>query len=202
MPQARTRITTSSGPGDGSGTVATEMRGLRQTWFPRRATRADTSVATSVAMASRPGAPSASSFSAFILRLPVIRFELDEFQRVVPRVDGKEARPTGDLPIVVTRCHAGGGEVRSKRADIVDLEAGVTSGLGVHGYPRRFAEQMQLLVADRVPDARPRKDGRARPFLEPEDLAVEAAGLVEGLPRCGEGPGHPLGGQDRRAVWG
>ena len=55
-------------------------------------------------------------------------------------VDRKEARPTGDLPIVVTRCHAGGGEVRSKRADIVDLEAGVTSGLGVHGYSRRLAE--------------------------------------------------------------
>src|SRR5258706_10974459 len=100
IPQARTRITTSSGPGDGSGNVAMEIRGLRQTWLPRRATGLATSVGSGVAATSGLGSQSASRLRAFILHLPVVGFELDEFERVVPRADGAEELPAWDLRVL------------------------------------------------------------------------------------------------------
>src|SRR5258705_5765702 len=149
---ATAAITTSSGPGDGSGNVATEIRGLRQTWLPRRATRLATSVEWSVAATCGLGSQSASSFRAFTLDLPVVGFELDEFQRVVPRVDGEEARPSGDLAVVVAGRDAGPGQEHAKPDDVIDLEARVAPGAGVRGNTAWLAEEMQLLVANGVPD--------------------------------------------------
>src|SRR5882672_10945787 len=100
-------MTTSSERGAGSGSSATATRGWRQTWLPRRARRAETSAGSSVATASGRGSQSASSRSALTLELPVVRFELDQLQGVLERIDGEESDAPRDLAVVVARRHAG-----------------------------------------------------------------------------------------------
>ena len=46
--------------------------------------------------------------------------------------------------------------------------------LGVHRHSRRLAEEVELLVADRVPDADTGQQRRPRNLRQAQDVAVEA----------------------------
>src|SRR4029079_17466786 len=134
-------MTTSYERGDGSGTSATLIRGLRQTWFPRRAIRAATSAGSSVPAASGRGSQSASSRNALTVELPVVGFELDQLQGVLERIDREEAATAGDLAVVVAGRDAGRLQVGAQRRRVLDLEARVASRSRVHRDPVRLAEQ-------------------------------------------------------------
>src|SRR4051812_5163318 len=166
-------MTTSSAPGEGSGSSVTRIRGCRQTWLPRRAIRAAASALAIAARLSARGSQSASSRSPFTNGLPVVRFELDELDCVAEGIEGKEAGTAGDLAVVVACRHAGVAQVLPEPHDVVDLEAGMSTRLRVDGNAAGIGEHVQLLVADVVPEDRSGQRRRVLLLFEPEDVAEE-----------------------------
>jgi hypothetical protein len=129
---------------------------------------------------------------ARVLALPVVRVEPDELDRVAERVDREEPVPPRDLAVVVASRDPGRLETRSEAVDIVHLETGVTSRVRIRRDAGGFAEQVELLVGDRVPDPDPGERRGTSGLHEPEDLAVELARSVERLRRPGERQAHVL----------
>src|SRR3954470_24076510 len=191
-------MTTSSAPGEGSGSSATRIRGCRQTWLPRRAIRAAASALPIAARLPGRGSQSASSSRPFTTGLPVVRFELDELDRVAEGIEGKEAGPAGDLAVVVPCRHAGLAEVLPEPHDVVDLEAGMAPRLRVDGDAAGIREHVQLLVADVVPEDRSGQGRWVLLLFEPEDLAEEPSCLLNRLGGPRERQAHVLETLDPR----
>src|SRR3954453_534495 len=199
IPHAATRMTTSSAPGEGSGSSVTRIRGCRQTWLPRRAIRAAASALAIAARLPGRGSQSASSSSPFTTGLPVVRFELDELDRDAEGIEGKEAGTAGDLAVVVPCRHAGLAEVLPEPHDVVDLEAGMAPRVRVDGDAAGIREHVQLLVADVVPEDRSGQGRWVLLLLEPEDLAEEPPCLLDRLGGPREQPTHLRGTLAARA---